>query len=152
MMNREEIDISLQKIAYQKSTAFCYQDYIKCPTGVCPMCSSDDLMRISEDSSGPEYGVDWLIEEMLQKELSPVNLEDEFESSIRDCYPEDTTVGWMTFDTVTLMKEQDPISWRCALSDYESQEESEENIISFDNGSTYYRVYDLEKWIHENSD
>lgn len=50
----------------------------------------------------------------------------------------------MTFDTVTLMKEQDPIGWRCALADYESEEESEENIISFDNGSTYHFRADIE--------
>lgn len=42
----------------------------------------------------------------------------------------------LEFDSVSVMKEQDPISWRCALSEYESQEESEGNILS------------LEWWVH----
>ncbi len=44
----------------------------------------------------------------------------------------------MTFDTVTPMKEQDPTSWRCALSEYEYQKESEGTIMSFHSGLTYY--------------
>lgn len=47
------------------------------------------------------------------------------------------------------MKENDPISWRCALSDYESEEESEGNIISFDSGLTYYSVYKVEIFLEE---
>jgi hypothetical protein len=50
----------------------------------------------------------------------------------------------MEFDTVTLMKEQDPVSLRCALSEYESNEESEGNIISLDNGSTYHWSQEVE--------
>lgn len=47
-------------------------------------------------------------------------------------------VGWMTFDTVTLMQSQDPISWKLACGEWESMEEDEGSILSFDNGSTYY--------------
>lgn len=43
------------------------------------------------------------------------------------------------------MKDQDFIGWRCALADYESQEESEGNIVSFDGDSTYYFLtHDIE--------
>lgn len=92
---------------------------------------------------GCEYGTDWVIKYILETELTAVDLEEEFEESIRQCYPEEIHVGWMTFDTVTLMKENDPISWQCALSEYESQEESEGKIISFDSGATYYLTGDL---------
>ena len=68
---------------------------------------------------------------------------------MRECYPEETKVGWMTFDTITLMKENDPVGWRCALVDYEAQEESEGNIISFDGGSTYYNTQSLEEFIEQ---
>ena len=142
-MDKQEIETKLQQLAFNRSTAFCYSDYIKCPTGRCPKCGSDDLMRITEDD-GPEYGTSWVIEEILRKELTSVNLEAAFEESVRECYPEEIKVGWMSFDAVTLMKEQDPVSWRCALVDYESQEESEGNTISFDNGSTYYHRDELE--------
>ena len=53
----------------------------------------------------------------------------------------------MEFDTVALMKEQDPISWRCALSEYESREESEGKIISFNYGSTYYSIHNIQSLI-----
>lgn len=50
---------------------------------------------------------------------------------------------------VTLMKENDPVGWRCALSDYESEEESEGNIISFDGGSPYFSIQSLEDFIEK---
>ena len=53
----------------------------------------------------------------------------------------------MNFDTVELMKSQDPISWKIARDEYESELESDEQIISFDNGSTYYWIHDLESFI-----
>jgi len=141
-----EIQKQLETLAYQRSIPFCYHDYIECPTGRCPKCGSDDLMR-SVAGVGCEYGVAWVIEHILETELEPANLEEAFEQSVRDCYPETSKVSWMEFDTVTLMKEQDPISWRCALADYESQEESDGNILSFDNGSTYYHQHDIEQLI-----
>jgi hypothetical protein len=47
------------------------------------------------------------------------------------------------------MKENDPISWQCALSEYVAQEESEGNIISFDGGATYYHLNDVETFCAE---
>ena len=138
-----EIQKQLQELAYKRSTPFCYSDYIDCPGGRCPRCFSDDLMR-SVAGVGCDHGVDWVIEHILETELEPANLDEAFEQSICECYPETTKVGWMEFDTVTLMKEQDPISWKCALSDYESQEESEGNVISLDGGLTYYWLHDIE--------
>ncbi|NCN41654.1 hypothetical protein GW916_10465 [bacterium] len=143
MMTREEIQEALQKIAFQKSAAFCYQDYIKCPTGRCPICGSDDLMRHLE-GVGVEWGTSWVIEHILQEELTPVALEEIFKESIRQCYPEEVKVGWITVDTIEVLKSQDPISWGCALSDYESQEEEEGTIMSFDNGSSYYWTHEVE--------
>lgn len=134
---KTEIQEGLEKLAYQRSIPFCYHDYIECPTGRCAKCGSDDLMRLVPEV-GCEYGSDWIIKHILETELTPADLEESFEQSVRDSYPESTKVGWMEFDTVTLMKEQDPVSWRCALLDYESQEESEENIISL-NGTYYFR-------------
>lgn len=36
-------------------------------------------------------------------------------------YPETTKVGWMNLDTFSIMKDQDPVSWSCAKSEWESQ-------------------------------
>lgn len=89
-----------------------------------------------------------VIKHILETELTPVDLEEAFEQSVRECFPETTKVGWCEFDTVTLLKELDPVSWRCAFSDYESQEVDEGNIVSFDGGTTYYYNYDFES-LHE---
>ncbi len=143
----QEINEKLQKLAFERSTPFCYQCYHECPTGRCESCGCDDLMR-SVSGVGCEYETDWVIQHILGTELEPVDLEENFEKMIRECYPETTKVGWLNFDTVTLLKEQDPVSWGCALSEYESKEESEGQIISFDNGSTYYRADDLEELVN----
>lgn len=141
-----EIQKQLEKIAYNKTNPFCYSCYQECPEGRCQSCGSDDLMRLLP-GNGCEYGTDWVIKELLQENLNPVDLEEAFEQMISESYPETTTVGWMELDTVSILKEMDPISWRCALSEYESQEADEGNIISFDNGSIYYWKQDIEDFI-----
>jgi|SRR6185312_7229919 len=143
-----EIQKQLETLAFKRSIPFCYNDYIECPAGRCPRCGSDDLMRFVA-GIGCEYGVDWVIKHILETELEPANIGEAFEQSVSDCYPETTKVGWMEFDTVTLMKEQDPVSWRCALSEYESQEEFEGNIISVDGGANYYWPHDIESLIEK---
>lgn len=146
---KSEIQQKLEKLAYKRTKPFCYQCYKTAPTGRCSECSSDDLMR-ELDGVGVEYGVDWVIKHILETELTSVDTEEAFEDSIRSCYPETVQVGWMKLDTVQVMKDQDPISWRIAQSEWESQEDEEGNILSFDNGSTYYWVHDLEEFLDNN--
>lgn len=143
-----EIKKQLEELAYKCSIPFCYSDYIECPTSRCTKCGSDDLMCLVP-GVGCEWGIDWVVKHILETELEPVNLEEAFEESVRQIYPETTKVGWMEFDTVTLMKENDPVSWRCALADYESEEASEGTILSFDNGSTYYNSQSIENLIEK---
>ncbi|OYZ24296.1 MAG: hypothetical protein B7Y39_01185 [Bdellovibrio sp. 28-41-41] len=147
-MNNEIFE-QLKELAFKRSIPFCYSCYKEAPTGLCKVCGSDDLMRLVP-GVGCEYGTDWVIKHILETELTAVDLEEEFEESIRQCYPEETQVGWMTFDTLKLMKENDPVGWHCALADYESQEESEGNIISLDGGSTFYKVHCIETLLFSN--
>ena len=119
-----EINEQLKQLALKRSIPFCYSCYKQAPTGCCETCHSDDLMRLVPDD-GCEYGTDLIIESILKAELTPVNTEEAFEESVRQCYPEEVTVGWMTLDTVSVMKEADPVSWRCACSEWESQESEE---------------------------
>jgi hypothetical protein len=139
---KSEIQDKLHQLALKKSIPFCYGCYKEAPTGRCECCGSDDLMRLLP-SVGCEYGTEWIVQHILETELTPVDTEGAFEESVRECYPEETKAGWMTFDTVTLMKSQDPISWNLARAEWESFEEEEENLITFDNGSTYYRYYEV---------
>ena len=140
-MNNEIFE-QLNELAFKRSIPFCYSCYKEAPTGCCEVCGSDDLMRLVP-GVGCEYGTDWVIKHILETELTAVDLEEEFEESIRQCYPEETQVGWMTFDTVKLMKENDPLGWRCALADYESQVNDDEAFITID-GFKHYSRQDVE--------
>ncbi len=72
-----------------------------------------------------------------------------FEASVGDCYSETVQVGWMTLDTVTVMKEMDPISWKMATQEWMDMEIDDARAVSFDNDSTYYWVHDIETWLDE---
>ena len=141
-----ELKEKLTKLAFNRSLPFCYSCYHECPSGRCESCGSDDLMRFVQ-GVGCEWGTDWVIKHILETELDPVDLEELFEDMVRECYPETTKVGWMEFDTVTLMKENDPTSWSCALSEHESNDEAEGLIVSFDGGATYYSTSEIEDLI-----
>lgn len=51
---KTEISNKLNQLALSISMPFCYSDYIECPTGRCPKCGSDDLMRLLTG-----VGCDW---------------------------------------------------------------------------------------------
>lgn len=140
---KTEILKKLEQIAEDRTIPFCMSCYIKAPTGKCPSCHSDDLAKWM-DGVGLDWNLDFAIEYILQEELTEINTDEVFEDMIRSCYPEETVVGWMKFDTCDLMKSQDPNSWRIAHDEYIDELESDEEIISFDSGSTYYWVHNLE--------
>lgn len=139
----EDLKKRLEAYAYKKSSAFCYLCYCEAPTGRCPMCQSDDLMRFVA-GEGVEYGIEWVIDSLVSAHLTPANTEEAFEESVRDCYPETVQVGWLTLDTVDTIKDCDPISWDCARSEWESNELEDGNLLTFDNGATYYWLSDVE--------
>lgn len=60
----------------------------------------------------------WLIKHILETEVEAVNLREAFEDLVRECYLEETKVDWTAFDTATLMNKNDPVSGRCAQSEY----------------------------------
>jgi hypothetical protein len=143
---KTEIQKKLEQLALNRTTPFCYGCYVKAPEGVCHHCHSDDLMRHLE-GVGVEWGTDWVIKYILQEELTAINTDEAFENSIRGCYPEETVVGWLKFDTVEILKSQDPISWRIAKDEYIDSLELDEEVISFDGGSNYYWKHELENFL-----
>ncbi|MGZ3806008.1 MAG: hypothetical protein ACXVB4_17470 [Pseudobdellovibrionaceae bacterium] len=58
-------------------------------------------------------------------------------------------MGWMTLDSISVMKAMDPIFWQCAQSEWEEQEAREGNIISFDSGLNYYYQTDIENFLEQ---
>ena len=147
-LKKETIQNQLNKLAFQESIPFCHACYIKAPTGVCDNCGTDDLMRFIEDS-GCEWGTEWIIEELLDKHLEPFNQTESFESMIEDCYSEEIKVGWLNLNTADILKTMDEVSWEIAKDEYISSLEEDEEIMSFDNGKTYFVASDIEQLIEE---
>ncbi|MCP4914894.1 MAG: hypothetical protein GY909_17380 [Oligoflexia bacterium] len=145
----KEINKKLEKIAFNKTIPFCYSCYNEAPTGTCKTCHSDDLMRLLPEY-GCEYGTDWVIENILEENLETVDITESFEQMIEDCYGETTKVGFLELLTVEVMKDQDPIAWDIAKSEYMDGLEQDNQVITFDNGSNYYWIHDLESFIEDN--
>ncbi len=149
-MLMKELDIineRLKQLAFTKTQPFCYGCYAEAPKGTCKTCGSDDLMRLLP-GVGCEYGTDWVVTNLIEENLTPVNSEEAFEESIRQCYPETVHVGWLELDTVTTIKEMDPISWDLAQSEWLSNEEAEGLIVTFDNGNSHYYLSDIESYLN----
>ena len=141
---KTEIQQKLEKLAYQKTVPFCYSDYIECPSGRCKKCGSDDLQRLYR-GVGNEYGVDWVIKEILREELTPVDCKQVFEEFMSECYPETIDIGFLqNIDVVSAIRELDPTAWNIAESEHINSLESDDQIVSFDNGLTYYWLSDIE--------
>lgn len=135
-----EIKTKLNQLALTISVPFCYSDYIECPTGNCPNCGSDDLMRLVP-GVGCDWGTEWIINHILETKLSSVDVESMFEESIREAYPETTKIGWLEYDTASAIKELDPVSWDLAFSEWIDQEIENENILEVN--SSYFLMQDL---------
>jgi hypothetical protein len=148
MNTEQELNQRLEKLAYRKSHPFCYHCYRRAPSGTCELCQSDDLMR-ELAGEGVEYGVEWIIKSLLRADLTPVKSEEAFEQSVSECYPETVKVGWLELDTVRVLKEMDPVSWDVARGEWESAEADNGQIVSFDNGSTYYWTHEVEAYLDE---
>ena len=148
MSKRETIYNQLTALAFQVSKPFCYLCYREVKTSHCPKCGTDEFMRILE-GVGVEYGTEWVIEEILKEHLEPVNQEEAFESMMEDCYPTDIKVAWVELDTIDILKKMCPCDWDMAKDEYIYNLEQDEEVMSFDNGSTYFWTYDIEQLIEE---
>jgi hypothetical protein len=95
---------------------------------------------------GCEYGIDWCVKHLVEENVETADTAAAFEDSVSQCYPEEVKIGWITYSTVLALKELDPVSWRMAESEYIDQEVEEENLVTFDNGSTYFWIRDLEQY------
>ena len=148
MDKKEIIFKQLTVLAFQESKLFCYLCYREIKTSHCPKCGTDDFMRLLE-GVGVEYGTEWVIEDILKKHLEPVNENKVFEEMMEGCYPTETKVGWLELSTIDILKTLSPCDWRLAQGDYMSSLEEDVEIISFDNGSTYFWTSDIESLIEE---
>jgi len=147
MTKQEELQKQLDKLAYQKSTPFCYACYKSAPTGRCATCGSDDLMR--EDENGVEYGIAHVVKGFLDN-IAVIEVSMLHADMIKDVYGETSQVGFMHLSTVEVMKDQDPVMWSISETEYIQGLEEDDYAVTFDNGGNYYHVSDIEEYIEEN--
>lgn len=143
---------SLEAIAEKKSTPFCYQCYRGTETGVCPNCHSDDLMR-EVKGVGVEYGLDWVVKEILETEIGDLNDQEfaaQYDEMLDDCYNE-IKLGDLTFLPSDVIKKMDPVAYRTGYNDYLDSITEDDLLVTFDNGVTYYEVCKIEEYIQDNS-
>ena len=136
----------LLRVAEYHSKPFCYSCYEAAPSGRCEQCGSDDLMRLVP-GVGVEYGLDWVAEHLVSERLTTVDLDAAFEESVSEIYPEAVKIGWIEYDVASAIKTLDPVSWDLAKAEWIDNEVSDDAFMTFDNGSTYYRVADVEQMI-----
>ena len=148
MSKKETIYNQLIELAFQETKPFCYLCYREVKTSHCPKCGTDDFMRLME-GVGVEYGTEWVIEELLKKHLEPVCQEEVFKQMVEDCYPIDTKVGWLELDTIDIIKTMCSLDWELAKDDYIYSLQDDEEILSFDNGETYFWTSDIEQLIED---
>ena len=144
----DEITKVLAQIAFSKSIPFCNSCYTRAPSGTCATCLSDDLM-LEYPNCGVEYGVEWIIREILREHLTPANTLEAFEESVAECYPETVKIGWIEYDCVSALKDLEPVSWDIAHGEWLDSQVSDETLITFDNGSCHYWVSEIEQLIEE---
>ena len=145
-----ELKQKLQQVAIKHCRRFCLSCYVPAVNGRCPECHSDDL-AYERESSGVNWSVDFVIEELLQENLTSVDLDSMFEESMRDCYSDSISIGFLkNIDVCDAIRSIDPVAWDIARSEFESFEESDERIVSFDGGGTYYSTYEVEEYVENN--
>lgn len=143
-----DIQSRLRALAFAKTKPFCYHCYTEAPTGRCARCHSDDLMRLLP-GVGPEWGIDWVIRELIDSaDLTPVDVEERLAETVRDVYGETVKVGWLTLDTVDVLKEHES-DWRMAVNEEECCLLNNDEAVTFDNGSTLYWTHDVESWLDD---
>ena len=141
-----EMKSRLHNLAIKKSNPFCYTCYKRVSGSHCSSCGSDDLMR-ELVGVGVEYGTDWIISILVDQNLTEIDQDKLIQDTLHESYGDEVKIGPCTFDPVDVIKTMDPTFYRIALSDYLSSLEGDDEIISFDGGSTYYWSRDLESFL-----
>jgi hypothetical protein len=108
----------------------------------CPGCGSDDFMRHLE-SVDVEYGTDWVIEHLIKEHCSPIDSEQELEELLNETC-EMVKIGTLEYDPGYVLKNIDPVAFRCGVSDMLADDEQFVEV-----SGEYYRINDIENMIDE---
>ena len=92
---------------------------------------------------GVEYGTDWVIEHLIKEHCSPVDAEEQFEELLNETC-ETVKIGSLEYDPGYVLRNIDPVAFRCGVSDMLSDEDQ---FVEVD--GQYYQVYDIENMVEE---
>lgn len=143
-----ELNKRLQAAALKASHPFCYGCYKRAETGKCLTCGSDDLMR-EVPGVGVEYGTAWVIKHLLEQsdaEITDDELERRLCESLDECH-EPYRIGSSEFAASQVLKELDPVSFRCELADQHSH--LIDNEQAFEYGGKLYCVHAVESLLED---
>jgi hypothetical protein len=132
----------LEDAAYKVTDNFCYGCYKVVKGDYCPDCFSDDFMR-HLDGVGVEYGTHWVIEHLIAEHCQPVDGEEQFAQMLDECC-EELKVGCCTFSPSAVMKELDPVAFRCGVADYLADDDM---FTEF--GGEHYLLSDIEEMLND---
>ena len=138
----DDLKEKLAALAFDMTDNFCYSCYKVVDGDRCPGCGSDDFMR-HLDGVGVEYGTDWVIEHLIKEHCSPIDGEEQFEELLNETC-ETVKIGSLEYDPGYVLRNIDPVAFRCGVSDMLADEEQ---FIEVD--GQYYQVYDIENMIEE---
>ena len=136
---------NLEEAAHNITDNFCYGCYRVADGDNCPTCGSDDFMRHLE-GVGVEYGIEWVVDSLIETRLEPVDGEELFEELLDECYPE-VKVGCCTWSAGYLMKEMDPVAFRCGVSE-ELYSQAEDGCL-YEHKGDFYQITDIEELIED---
>ena len=135
-----ELREKLTALAFDVTDNFCYGCYKVVEGDRCPDCGSDDFMR-HLDGVGVEYGTDWVIEHLIKEHCSPIDAEEEFEELLNETC-ETLKIGTLEYEPGYVLRNIDPVAFRCGVSDYLADEEQFTEV-----DGDYYRIYDIENMV-----
>lgn len=138
----DDLKEKLTALAFDLSDNFCYGCYKVVEADRCPGCGSDDFMR-HLDGVGVEYGTDWVIKHLIKEYCSPIDAEEQFEELLSETC-ETVKIGTLEYDPGCVLRNIDPVAFRCGVSDMLSDEDQ---YVEVD--GQYYRISDVENMIEE---
>ena len=133
---------NLEALAFELTDNFCYGCYKVIKQDYCPGCGSDDFMRHMA-GVGVEYGTDWVIEYLIKEHCKPVDAEELYEDLLNETC-DVVRIGSLEYSPGTVLKEMDPIAFRCGVADFLA---GDERYIECD--GDYYQVDDIEAMAEE---
>ncbi|MFC1634552.1 hypothetical protein ACFL5Z_06880 [Planctomycetota bacterium] len=142
MIIKDDLKDKLEALALALTDKCCYHCYWIVKEEKCPLCGSDDFMR-HLPHVGVEYGTEWVIEHLIKEHCTPIDAEEQFEELLNETC-EMVKIGTLEYDPGYVLRNIDPVSFRCGVSDMLADDEQ---YIEVD--GQYYNVCDAENMIEE---